>query len=200
MTETANIRVLPLTGAAIGSAIEALARLRIEVFRAYPYLYEGTLDYERRYMEEFAASEGAVLVTAYDGERIVGASTASPMRAQKDEFRAPFEVRGFDIDRLFYFGESVLLPQYRGLRIGHAFFDHREAQARAEGATHATFCSVVRPPDHPARPADYRPHDVFWTKRRYAPVAGLVTHFSWLDVGESEETEKPMQFWLRALD
>ena len=30
-------------------------------------------------------------------------------------------------------------------------------------------------------------------------VPGLMAHFSWKDIGEDAETEKPMQFWLKAL-
>lgn len=183
----------------IAEAIDALARLRIAVFAEWPYLYEGDAEYERAYLAEFAAAPDAALIVARDGEEIVGAATASPLAAQKEEFTAPFVAAGWDVPRTFYFGESVLLPGYRGQGIGHAFFDHREAASRAAGACVATFCAVQRPADHPLRPADYRPLDAFWAKRGYAKVEGLVTSFDWLDIGESEETPHPMQFWSRAL-
>ena len=183
----------------IAKAIDALARLRIAVFREWPYLYDGDLDYERGYLAEFAAAPDAVLVVARDGASIVGAATASPLAAQKDAFKAPFLAAGWDVARAFYFGESVLLPGYRGQGIGHAFFDHREAAGKAAGANVALFCAVQRPVDHLLRPADYRPLDAFWAKRGYAKVPGLVTSFDWLDIGETEETPHPMQFWARML-
>jgi GNAT superfamily N-acetyltransferase len=71
------------------------------------------------------------------------------MMHQKAAFREPFAARGIDVTRLFYFGESVLLPEYRGHGIGHAFFDAREAAARRAGASAACFAAVVRAPDHP---------------------------------------------------
>ena len=183
----------------IGDAIDALARLRIAVFREWPYLYEGDADYERRYLADFAAAPDAVLVLARDGDTIVGAATASPMTAQSAEIQAPFVMQGWDVGRTFYFGESVLLAGYRGQGIGHAFFDHREAGARAAGAGIATFCAAQRPVDHPLRPADYRPLDAFWAKRGYARVEGLTTSFDWLDIGESTEMPHPMQFWMRQI-
>lgn len=192
-----TIAVRPLTGAEVHAALGDLAALRIAVFAAYPYLYDGDEAYERAYLAEYAASEDAVLVAAFDGPRIVGAATAAPMRHQKAEFRAPFEQRGIDTARLFYFGESVLLPEYRGAGIGHAFFDAREAQARACGAEAACFAAVIRPADHPARPAGYTPLDAFWTRRGYAPIDGLVTHLAWKEHGEEQEGDKPMQYWLR---
>jgi len=193
------IEVRPLTGAEIGAAIDDLAGLRIAVFADFPYLYAGDPAYERDYLREFAAAPDAVLVAAFDGARIVGAATASPMAAQKAEFRAPFEARGIDTAALFYFGESVLLADYRGRGIGHAFFDHREARARDCGAGSATFAAVIRPADHPARPAGYRPLDAFWTGRGYAPVPGLVTELAWQEHGEPDESPKPMQYWMRRL-
>jgi len=192
-----TIAVRPLTGAEIEAALGDLAALRIAVFAAYPYLYDGDAAYEAEYLKEFVGAPDAVLVAAFDGQRIVGAATASPMWAQKAEFRAPYEQRGIETDRLFYFGESVLLPEYRGHGIGHAFFDHREAQARKCGATAATFAAVIRPADHPARPQGYSPLDAFWTRRGYAPVPGFVTELAWKEHGEAEESPKPMQYWMR---
>jgi GNAT superfamily N-acetyltransferase len=192
-----SLCVRPLTGGELVAALDRLADLRIRVFAAWPYLYDGDAVYEAAYLREFAAAPDAVLVAAFDGADIVGAATAAPMIHQKAEFRDPFAARGLDIARLFYFGESVLLPAYRGRGIGHGFFDHREAQARQCGANAACFAAVIRPADHPARAADYVPLDAFWTKRGYAPVPGLVTELGWKDHGEADESLKPMQYWLK---
>ena len=193
------VTVETLPTARIGEAIDALARLRIAVFREWPYLYEGDAGYERSYLADFAAAPDAVLVLARDGDTIVGAATASPMTAQSAEIQAPFLRAGQDTSAMFYFGESVLLPGYRGQGIGHAFFDHREAGARAAGASVASFCAVQRPADHPLRPQGYRPLDTFWAKRGYVRVEGLTTRFDWLDIGEVQETAHVMQFWARTL-
>ena len=153
-----TVTVRPLLAGEIEAALPALGALRIRVFREWPYLYEGSEAYERDYVRAFARAGDAVLVAAFDGDAIVGAATASPMAAQDAEVLACFpEPEGH-----FYFGESVLLPDYRGRGIGHAFFDHREAQARACGAKVAAFCGVVRPADHVLRPKDFRPLDGFW--------------------------------------
>jgi len=194
-----TIAVRPLTGDEIQAALADLAALRITVFAAYPYLYDGDAAYEAEYLKEFVAAPDAVLVAAFDGPKIVGAATASPMWAQKAEFRSPFESRGIDTGKLFYFGESVLLPDYRGHGIGHAFFDHREEQARSCGANAATFAAVIRPDDHPARPQGYTPLDAFWTRRGYSPVPGFVTQLAWKEHGEDAESDKPMQYWMRQL-
>lgn len=195
-----TIQVAALTGAALVDAVPAVARLRIAVFRHWPYLYDGSMDYETGYLSKFARADGAIIVAACDGDQVVGCATAAPMAEVESEFAAPFRAHGWDISRLFYCGESVLLPEYRGRGLGHAFFDHREAQARALGGfTHGVFCAVVRPQEHPLRPAGYVPLDAFWTKRGYAKAEGLVTEFSWKDIDQPAETAKPMQFWIKAL-
>jgi GNAT superfamily N-acetyltransferase len=195
-----SVRIAPLTGADLATGLAAVARLRIAVFRAWPYLYDGTPEYEAEYLARFAAAEGAVIVAAYDGQDIIGCATAAPLDAVEPEFAAPFHAAGHEVGRIFYCGESVLLPAYRGQGIGHGFFDHREAQARALGGfQQVAFCSVLRPADHPLRPQSYVPLDAFWTKRGYRRVDGLVGRFAWKDVDQPAETEKPMQFWLKDL-
>lgn len=194
-----TVSVAPVTGAGLAEVIPALARLRTTVFRDFPYLYDGDAAYESGYLADFAAADGAVIVVARDGTNIVGAATAAPLATQDAAWQAPLAVAGFDIGRTFYFGESVLLAGHRGRGIGHAFFDHREAQARAQGASHAAFCSVIRADDHPARPADYRPLDTFWRGRSYAPLAGVTARFDWKCVGESEASHHTLQYWTRAL-
>lgn len=198
MTETA-VYVVPLTGDQVAPLLDALADLRIRVFREYPYLYDGDLDYETRYLERFAAAPEALLAAAFAGELLVGAATALPLHHEHDAFKRPFEQHGIDPRTVFYLAESVLLPAYRGRGIGHAFFDAREAAARRLGYTTAAFCAVVRAATDPRRPADYRPLDAFWRKRGYRPAEGVTTRFAWQELGETEETAKPMQFWLRQL-
>ena len=193
------MKVEVLTGGAILPAIPALARLRIAVFAEWPYLYAGCLDYEEHYLRDFAAADNAVLVLARDGDDIIGASTASPMLAQAADIRVPVAEYGLDTACIFYFGESVLLPQYRGRGLGHAFFDGREDHACQCGAQSAMFASVIRPADHPARPADYRPLDAFWQARGYEKVDGLTCQIAWQDHDEGAETPKPLQFWRRGL-
>lgn len=195
-----SLTIEAVTGEALKDVLPDLARLRIAVFRDWPYLYDGTEAYEREYLAKFIAARGAVCVVARDGDKIVGASTASPMAETDEEFIAPFKAAGYDIGKVFYCGESVLIGDYRGQGVGNRFFDEREAHARRLGGFEiSTFCRVVRPDTHPLKPADYRPLDGFWRKRGYAPVDGLVAYYSWKDIGEDEETEKPLQFWTRKL-
>jgi len=54
---------------------------------------------------------------------------------------------------VFYCGESVLPPAWRGRGIYRAFFEEREAYARGLGGiSWISFCGVVGPKNHPLRP------------------------------------------------
>ncbi|MDQ2089934.1 GNAT family N-acetyltransferase [Marimonas arenosa] len=193
------IRVAALTGAALEAALDDVARLRIAVFRDWPYLYDGDLAYERDYLQSYRASHGAIVVGAFDGNGLIGAATGTPMTDHADEFAAAFSDTGLDLGDIFYCAESVLLPAYRGRGLGHAFFDHREAHARAQGFTKCAFCGVVRPDDHPLRPATYRSLDAFWRKRGYRKLPGAIAHFRWKDIDQAGVADHPLQFWIRDL-
>ncbi len=187
-------------GEGIAAQFEALGQLRIRVFRAFPYLYEGDLAYEMDYLQVYARSPRSLLFAAYDGAEMIGATTCIPLIDETEEVKRPFVAAGLDVASIFYFGESILLPAYRGQGLGHRFFDEREAHARSFGEYATTcFCAVDRPIDHPLRPSDYRPLDAFWMQRGYKKQPKLSSEFEWLDIGELEPTSKTMIYWNRKL-
>ncbi len=194
-----DVTVTTCTGADLKRTLDDLARLRIEVFRDWPYLYDGDLDYERKYLSTFAASKDAVVVVARDSDTVVGASTASPLANHFQDFAEPFLQANLDLDEYFYFGESILLPRYRGQGIGVRFFELREAAAIQRGFRKTVFCGVVRNANHPQRPADYTPLDDFWVNRGYRRMEGVIAEFPWKEVGDDHETSHPMQFWMKQL-
>ncbi len=71
-----HVEIRPVTGFAVEPWLDELAELRIEVFRDFPYLYEGNREYERRYLDRYAQSDRSVFVLALEFNRLVGAATA----------------------------------------------------------------------------------------------------------------------------
>jgi len=195
----AMIRTEIFTGPAIARHLPSLAVLRMTVFRAWPYLYDGTLPSEADTLSSFATSKTAGLVIAFDGDRPVGASTCIHMPEEDDHITAPFRAAGVALERIGYFGESVLLPEYRGHGIGVRFFELREAHARTiPGVDMTAFCAVVRPDDHPLRPKDAVPLDSFWRKRGYAPT-DLVCKMVWKQIDGDDKVENTLRFWTKSL-
>lgn len=195
-----RFRIQRLSGLDLNPYLPELARLRIRVFRDFPYLYQGSAAYEESYLKTYAAAPDSAMVLVWDRERVVGASSGLPLEAEPPSVAEPFVARGDDPRRIFYYGESVLLPDYRGLGLGKRFFEEREAHVRALGRFETVcFCAVERPADHPRRPAGYSPLDAFWDRRGFIKHPELRASFSWRDLDEEAESPKPMVFWLKAL-
>jgi GNAT superfamily N-acetyltransferase len=192
-----SLRLEPFTGSAANPYIPELATLRMTIFRDFPYLYNGDLTYEETYLNTYLTSPDSFLVIVFDAEKVVGATTAIPLEQETEAFKKPFLEHGYDLNDIFYFGESLLYPDYRGQGIGIRFFELREEQAKKYAAKLTTFCAVERSEHHPLKPAGYQPLHDFWRKRGYERQADLTTTYAWRDIGEAEETLKPMVFWTK---
>jgi GNAT superfamily N-acetyltransferase len=193
------LKAITASGQAIEPYLMDLGRLRITVFAEYPYLYHGDLDYEQAYLSTYLQTSESFVFALYSDQQMIGATTCLPLKSETADIKQPFEHAGLDTDGIFYFGESILLPHYRGLGFGHRFFDERESFARSLGSYHTTcFCSVERPIDHPLRPAGYRSNDAFWLKRGYQKQSDLYCQMTWKDSDQASETAKKLIFWTKS--
>jgi GNAT superfamily N-acetyltransferase len=200
LRKATEVRLQTLTGTALLPYLPALGQLRVEVFRDWPYIYDGDAAYEETYLRTYAAAARAAVIAAFDGAEIVGAATCLPLTDEPPDMQRVFTDAGMDAPSVFYFGESVLRRAYRGQGIGVRFFEHREAHARSFGTyTTAAFCAVERPDTHPLKPVGFIPLDAFWSRRGFTQQPGLRCKMSWLDLGERQETEKYLTFWTKNL-
>lgn len=186
------------SGTALEPYLDGLGALRIKVFREFPYLYDGSLEYEREYLRTYVNCPRSLVVLAFDQDCVVGATTCLPMIDEGPEFQAAFLKGGYDLDTICYFGESILLPSYRGQGLGKEFFRRREAHAQSLGGISlTTFCAVDRPANHPFRPPAHRTLDEFWRSQGYVRRPELQATFVWKEIGEVAESPKSLTFWLK---
>lgn len=192
------MEILKLSGPEARAYAHDLADLRLKVFYDFPYLYEGTHDYETKYLETYFKAKHSFILLVKDNGKIVGATTSILASEEEESFKKPFLDAGMDLDTIFYFGESVLLKEYRGRGLGKLFFDEREKFARSLPNVHTlSFCAVVRDDSHAFKPQDYKPLYTFWQSQGFLPRPGLTTQYEWKDRNEKESTTKTMQFWIK---
>lgn len=122
-----NIVYHELHGTDLKPWLDGLGQLRITVFREYPYLYDGAIEYERDYLRTYVNSPDSLVVLVTENDQVVGASTCLPLRDEGPEFQEAFLKNGYDVGDVCYFGESILLPSLRGRGMGREFFKRREA-------------------------------------------------------------------------
>jgi GNAT superfamily N-acetyltransferase len=194
-----NLSFKTFIGSEIEREIEPLANLRISVFRDYPYLYDGTIAHEKEYLNRYIKSSAAFLFAVFDAEKMVGATTCIALKDETPDIQEPFMEAGISLDEVCYFGESILLKEYRGKGLGVRFFEEREKHAANLKASIKAFCAVKRAINHPLKPKDYQDLSSFWLKRGYQKSPTLKSTFSWKDINEKEETLKTMEYWTKNL-
>ena len=180
--------------------VKDMANLRIQIFREYPYLYEGTLDHEIKYLEPYFSCPKSFVALCFENNKVIGMTTAIPLQSETKELIKSFTDFGMNPTEICYYGESVLLKEYRGRGIGHEFMKIREAYARSlKNVKYACFCSIVKPEYDPLKPRGYKALAKFWNSQGFFKVEGLTTQFTWRQISEKEESPKTMQFWMKKL-
>lgn len=195
---SSNLKIISMSGKELSPWLDKLGQLRITVFNEFPYLYEGDLEYERKYLDVYLKSPSSFIVLVLNkNEDVVGATTCLKLIEEGAELQKAFKDAHYNLNDVCYFGESLLLPELRGLGLGKEFFKLREDHAQKLGSQWTTFCAVNRSPDHPRRPPHYQPLDTFWIKQGYTKHPELQAQFTWKEIGEAQESPKSLTFWLK---
>lgn len=180
--------------------LDEIADLRITIFREFPYIYDGSIGYEVQYLSRYLRSKNAAFFGAFSADdKLVGVSTCLPLAEEMIDIQKPFLVQKIPIQKIFYFGESLLLPKYRGRGLGKSFFDLREKYALSFPEVEiTTFCAVERSDSHPLRPQGYRSLKEFWNARGYMKDEDLTCQLEWKDIDQAQDTFKNLTFWIKS--
>lgn len=190
---------IKLHGKKISPYLNELANLRITVFKEFPYLYEGSLEYEQKYLKTYQDCSDSMVVIALFENKVIGATTCIPMIHESDEFKQSLIQKGIDLSRVMYFGESIILKEFRGKKIGHKFFDLREKYSKEliEHLEYSCFCAVDRDLEHPLRPENYQGLDNFWKRMGYDKKEDMKVYYPWKDIDKEFEDNKSMTIWMK---
>jgi GNAT superfamily N-acetyltransferase len=154
-------------------------RLRLEVFREYPYLYEGTEEEEYEYISDsYMQFPESLVVLLYEDHRIVGIATGKPLKKVKANIQSPLSQASYPIDDTFYLGELVLEKAYRGKMLGQQLYQSFENYVKKHTNYRLiTFSEVERPPSDPLRPAGYISNENFWKAQEFVKHPEIRTLF-----------------------
>lgn len=193
-----NITFENLHGTQALPHFQDIARLRIKIFREFPFLYEGDLDYEREYLNVYLTHPESIIILCRNGSDVIGVSTAIPLQFEDDFVKKPFIEAKMDLKKIIYLGESVIEREFRGLGIGREFFERRLAHAKSlPGIQTAAFCTAIYDPKK--APADFNSPVHLWRKYGFQENSQLKATYRWKSIGDSEETDKEMRYYTREL-
>lgn len=179
---------------------DELAALHIDVFREYPYLYDGSLEVEKRYLAQYLSTKNRLIIVAKDGERVIGALTGIPLNESFGDCRSFFVERNIPMDSIFYVGEMTVDKEYRKKWIGARMYELFEQFVRENTTYHQIgFFAVVSPEDDPRRTSDYFCLDEIYVRKGFVQQPGMVAQFSWKEIGNENESCHPMIFWIKKL-
>lgn len=180
-----------------------LASLHSQCLSGWPYFAAKGVNYEAGVLRALAAGgEESLVVVARDGDKIAGATSGSRLSPQLTAIREALSSNSIDPDAVHWITQMTLLPEYRGQGASNTLSYTREDYLRNLGTySHIVFSSLVRPSDHPLRPADYVPHDGMWVKRGYRHLEGSDVELVFSDSLDktNKPTAKTLQLWVKDL-
>ena len=191
-----------LNGEATEKYIKDLALFRIDNFRKYPYLYDGNMVYEKKYLQSFSKNNNSLIYVAKINNEIVGISTAVPLESEYEIVKGTgrkFTEVGLDVKDFYYFGEIIIRTEYRGKGIAAYIFKIQEEDAKKKGYKGSCFLVVDRKKDHPLKPKDYIEPDGMWSHMGYRKT-DISMDFEWPTIqvdSVSKVMKNTMVYWIK---
>jgi len=195
-----EIKYQLIKGKEILPFLEEISKLRRKIFREWPYLYEGTDESDKEFVEVYANCD-AIAVFVINNGKLVGHSIGVPLVAMPEEFTDRFSSHSIPKEKIFYWAEIILLEEYRNKKIGEKiYYQMEEAIKKANKYALISGCEIYREENDERRPKSYRSNDHFLEKIGFVRNPDMIAFFTYKEIGESEATPKEMHFWEKQLN
>jgi GNAT superfamily N-acetyltransferase len=195
-------QIVIIKGVEIEKYLDELAKMRLEYFKEFPYLYEGDWENERGNLSKLADDQHSILVLAFEGQEIAVVSTATPLKGEYVEVpEAFFNDLGFANEDLYYFGEIIVHQKFRGYGLATRIFKEQEKYAEDLGFKAICFLVVEREDNHPLKPEAYRENDVKWEHLGYHRTDKAI-FFEWPTIqatGPAKNIKNKLVFWMKVI-
>lgn len=150
-----DLTLSTLSGSEARKYFQQIASMRINMFKGYPYFYEGSFDCEKEYLESYFNSTHSKVLLVLKDEQIVGFSTSIPLK-EMEVVRSAFSKKQIDTSQYLYIGETLIEEPFRTPELLRKISEFHEAQAKNTGYSRLVCMVVKRDHSHPLRPANYR--------------------------------------------
>lgn len=191
-----------LSGKAVAPWVERVSQLRTSIFREFPYLYEGSLEYESNYMRGYMSDPQAIFVLIKNRDTLVGAATGIPLISNSDivkDARRVFEEHALVCKEYYYFGEAILLPEHRGKGFYTKLVAERERKANEFGFSKYCFLAVQQKDTHPLKPDGFQSTDGIFKHAGFQKT-NMSIKYNWPTIqqdGSTNNSEHIMFFWVK---
>lgn len=199
---TYNLRLL--TGKAIQEIIPFLVAQRIEMYREYPYLYEGSRTVEEECLQQFAQLPSSAVAIAYLDDEPVGFIIGASLADYDQHFIGSIEAfksNGKNPNEYYYFADVLILPAHKGKSLATRLFALFEEYCANLGFLYACFVSESHV-EHPLKPIDYNEVDLIWQHYGYQK-SNIKIYFSWNTIqpdGPAQEQLHELPYWIKKLN
>lgn len=193
-----------LTGQDIKPVIGFVAQKRLDTFCEYPYLYEGTMEYERAYLENFSIPENnAAIAMAYYNQKAIGFVTAIPLIHAEivQESLPSLENEGINTKKCFYISEGIVDQEHRKQKIALRLYGLIKKYAHEKGFTIESVLNESHE-EHPLKPKNYIDiNNTFIAHGAVKTITTLKAIWPTFQVdGSVKEQEHVLQYWVKNLN
>lgn len=194
-----NLHVETYKGAEIAPYTNKIVQLSNDLFKKYPYLYDGSDAEYTKHLTSYAQSKHGVVSIAFDGNKVIGVATGIPLSEAWEKYQQPFRKKGENIDKIFYLGELLVSPEYTGKGLGQQMTKNVEQFAKGRGYTTITAQVIDEKSVKETAPQNHYSMTNVLKKLNYQerPEINLVSY--WTNVNESKESPHQMLYWTKAL-
>lgn len=177
--------IVVLRGAEIEPYLPEIVDLMVEVYRESPFFYEGTREEYLPLVKAYSDSPQGIACVLFDGKKIIGVAAGAPLNQVSEKWQTPF--KNESLDQIYYLGDEVLHPQYRGKHLGSKLFDLFMEEVPKSFSTVA-FTMMEKSAEEPGVKGVLQ-------NRGFVERKDKTVVIPWTEIGSKEEVPHKLVFW-----
>lgn len=168
--------------------LDDFAYLINDEFQNFPYLMAPQEKFNGAVLSRFLKPKTSRIMVGFIKDKPISYSISCGVADEGGFVMEKFQDKKLPLKQYYYVGYMVTNSEYRGKGYFRKLVKEHIRYARSKKYKYAVFLSVQREDDHPERPKDYLPHEVFWKKIKAVKMKDMEIELPWerSDTGEVE--------------